>query len=246
MDSKNNIIVAGHRGYKSKYPENTLISFQKALDLGVDMIEFDLNLTKDKKLVVIHDTTVDRTTNGSGPVREFTLCEIKKLDAGSWFSSEFKSQVIPTLEELLETVSYKKDLLYNVEIKDKTHETVDLTIDTLKKFGILDRCVMTCFDASIIRYIKTVYNLKCQGFPGFLMQNFEEGEAGTYSMLYSVGIELKYLTKDLVNYFEEKNILPWAYCVDDEEWARKVLEVGCTLATCNNPVPALKVFREKG
>ena len=70
MNDRNNIVVAGHRGYRAKYPENTLVSFSKALELGVDMIEFDLNLTKDKRLVVIHDQKVDRTTDGTGFVRD--------------------------------------------------------------------------------------------------------------------------------------------------------------------------------
>ena len=102
MDDKNNIVVAGHRGYRSKYPENTLLSFQKALDLGVDMLEFDLHLTRDKKLVIIHDERVDRTTDSIGYVRDFSLKEIRELDAGSWFSNEYKGLEIPTLEELLE------------------------------------------------------------------------------------------------------------------------------------------------
>ena len=164
MDDIYNIVVAGHRGYKSNYPENTLVSFEKALELGVDMLEFDLNLTRDKKLVVIHDQTVDRTTNGVGYVRDYTLEELKKLDAGGWFSKEFEGQRIPTLDELMTLVSPYKSLLFNVEIKEKTHETVDLTIDTLKKYGVLDRCVITCFDAEIVKYAATVHKMRCQGF----------------------------------------------------------------------------------
>lgn len=246
MNDKSNIIVAGHRGYKMKYPENTLLSFQKALELGVDMIEFDLNLTSDKYLVVIHDERVDRTTNGTGYVRDFTLSEIKGLDAGAWFGEEFAGLKVPTLEELLESVAWKKDLLFNVEIKEKTWETVDSTVDTLKKYGVLERCVMTCFDASILKYIHQKYQLRCQGFPGFLMKNFEEGENGTYSFLYSAGIDLKHLTQELVDSFVSKNILPWPYCVDDDESTLKTMEVGGTLVTCNNPEPALRVFKERG
>ena len=246
MDDKYNIIVAGHRGYRSNYPENTLLSFQKALELGVDMIEFDLNLTKDKKLVVIHDEKVDRTTNGSGYIRDMTLKEIKLLDAGSWFSDEFSKLRIPTFDELLELVSYKKDLLFNVEIKERTHETVDLAIEVIKNYGVLDRCVFTCFSADIIKYIKYNYDLRCQGFPGFKMFNFNISEHGTYSLLYSVGIEMKYITKELVDSFVSSNIQPWFYCVNDEEGAYKTIEFGGTLVTCDNPAPALKVFREKG
>lgn len=246
MDDRNNIIVAGHRGYKTKYPENTLISFKKALDVGVDMIEFDLNLTKDHKLVVIHDEKVDRTTNGSGYVRDMLLCEVKELDAGVWFDEAFKGERVPTFEEFLETVSVKKDLLFNVEIKEKTFETVDKTVDTLKAFDVIDRCVMTCFDANIVKYMNSKYGLRCQGFPGRIMKNFEEGDAGTYSHMYAAGIDLKFLTQDMVDFFVNQNILPWAYCVNDEAWAQKCIDLGVTLVTCDNPVPALNLFKSKG
>ena len=246
MNDRNNIVVAGHRGYRAKYPENTLVSFSKALELGVDMIEFDLNLTKDKRLVVIHDQKVDRTTDGTGFVRDFTLEEIRLLDAGSWFSEKYKGLTIPTLEEFLELTSIKGDLLYNVEIKEKTRECVDLTVNTLRRYGVVDRCVMTCFDANILKYINSAHKIKCQGFPGHMMQNFEDGENGTYSFLYSVGIDLKFLTRELVGFFTAKNIYCWPYCVNDEEWANETIELGGTLVTCDDPAPALKVFKERG
>ncbi|PQP86093.1 glycerophosphodiester phosphodiesterase family protein, partial [Paenibacillus sp. AR247] len=83
------IVVSGHRGWKSAYPENTLLSFQQALDLGVDMLELDLRMTRDDVVVVIHDAAVDRTTDGSGPVGDYTLEELKRLDAGGWFGKVF-------------------------------------------------------------------------------------------------------------------------------------------------------------
>lgn len=242
----NKIMVAGHRGYKKNYPENTLVSFNKAIEAGVDMIEFDVHLTKDKKAVILHDDTVDRTTNGSGFVRELTLDELKSLDAGSWFSSEYTGQKIPTLEELLDSVSDNKKLLFNVEIKEKTLETADITVDTLRRFNIIDRSVLTCFDGAILKYVWQTYGLRCQGFPGFMMRNFEEGVNGTYSMLYSVGIEKKYLSHELVGFFRSINVLPWAYCIDDEETTLKIIEYGIMLITCDDPVPPLKILREKG
>ena len=81
--SKNNIYVAAHRGFKDKYPENTLLAFKKALDLEVDQIETDVRITKDKVLVLIHDEKLDRTTNGKGKVSEYTFEELRKLDAGN-------------------------------------------------------------------------------------------------------------------------------------------------------------------
>ena len=115
----------GHRGAKGLEPENTLRSFSKAIDLGVDMIEFDVRLTKDKKVVVIHDDKLDRTTNGKGLVKEKSLKEIKKLYAG-------KRERIPTLEETLDSVA--KRVKVNIELKgEETAESVSKIIDEYLK-----------------------------------------------------------------------------------------------------------------
>ena len=90
--------IFAHRGSKGTHPENTLASFKGAVRVGSDGIELDVHLTKDGQLVVIHDETVDRTTNGTGEIRTLTLAEIKEFDAGSWFKSDFAGEKIPTLE----------------------------------------------------------------------------------------------------------------------------------------------------
>lgn len=240
------IMVAGHRGCRKFYPENTLLSIQNALDKKVDMIEFDLNLTKDKVVVVMHDNTVDRTTNGTGYIHDMTLEEIKALDAGGKFGKIYEGLRVPTLREFCELVSPYSDLLFNVEIKEKTHETVDLTMKILDEFHLLERCVFTCFDASVIAYLHDAYGVKTQGFPKELMQNFVDGENGTYSKMYAVGIDMKLITPELVREFEDRGILAWSYCPDTEELVYRSMECGARLMTCNNPFPALKIVREKG
>ena len=108
-------LVIAHRGDNTNAPENTISAFKKALDLGADGIELDVRLTKDGKLVVIHDRTVDRTTNGTGLVNHHTQEEILRLDAGSWFTSEFAGENPPTLDEVFEALP--SDFLINVEMK---------------------------------------------------------------------------------------------------------------------------------
>jgi len=98
------IVVVAHRGLALGYPENTLPAFRHALKLGVDYIEVDLRMTKDGIPVILHDDTLDRTTNGQGEVGALTLVEIKKLDAGSFGGPEYAGEKIPTLEETLELV----------------------------------------------------------------------------------------------------------------------------------------------
>lgn len=115
----------GHRGAKGLEPENTLRSFSKAIDFKVDMIELDVRLTKDKKVVVIHGDKLDRTTNGRGRVKEKDLEEIKKLSAG-------KGERIPTLEETLDLID--KRVKVNIELKGKKiAESVSKIIDKYVK-----------------------------------------------------------------------------------------------------------------
>jgi glycerophosphoryl diester phosphodiesterase len=104
------VLVIGHRGAKGYEPENTLRSFKKALELKVDMIELDVQLSKDKQLIVIHDNKVNRTTNGSGYVKEKTFNELRSLDAG-------KGEKIPTLREVFNLVD--KQVTINIELKGK-------------------------------------------------------------------------------------------------------------------------------
>ena len=111
--------IIAHKCAAGIAPENTMASFQAALDIGVDMIELDVRQTKDEEIIVFHDQYLDRTTNGTGNVHEYTLEQLKQLDAGSWFSSEFSSQKIPTLKEVLDLVNGRCQVL--IEIKHMEH-----------------------------------------------------------------------------------------------------------------------------
>lgn len=110
--------VIAHRGSKGTHPENTLPAFEEALKAGSDGIELDVQLSGDQELVVIHDETVDRTSDGHGLVGEFTLQELKTLDAGSWFASEYAFSRIPSLQEVFDLLnSYQYTGVLNIEFK---------------------------------------------------------------------------------------------------------------------------------
>src|SRR5512136_1133404 len=96
------VLRVGHRGARGHAPENTLASFDLAVEMGVSAVETDLHLSKDGEVVLIHDHTVDRTTDGHGFVKDMTLRELKQLDAGSWYDARFAGEQIPTLSELLD------------------------------------------------------------------------------------------------------------------------------------------------
>jgi glycerophosphoryl diester phosphodiesterase len=109
------VLVIAHRGASGECPENTLAAFQRAMDLGADMLECDVQCSRDGTVVVMHDARVDRTTNGHGWVRCLTWRELKQLDAGGWFGEAFRGERLPTLEELLALTAGKE--LLNIEIK---------------------------------------------------------------------------------------------------------------------------------
>lgn len=108
--------IIAHRGASGHAPENTMAAFRRAADMGARFIELDLHMTRDAHFVAIHDSTVERTTNGRGPVRELTLAQIAELDAGKWFDRTFMNERIPTLEQVL-AFGREADIVLYLEIK---------------------------------------------------------------------------------------------------------------------------------
>ncbi|MGI6261439.1 MAG: glycerophosphodiester phosphodiesterase [Acutalibacteraceae bacterium] len=241
--SSSHVLVAGHRGIRARYPENTMLSFRKAIELGVDMIEMDVNLSADGIPVVIHDRRLERTTNGTGFVGSKTLRELQQLDAGVRFNGVFPACRIPTLEEFLALAAQHPSLTLNVEIKEMTTECVDKTIDQLRSFGLLDRIVIASFDAAVLRYAHRRHGIRTQGFPEHYMANFD---AHTYECMYAAGIEMSDLTPELCREMLDRGVDPWGYCPDTDEGVYQAIRSGTALITCNDPEPALRILREQG
>jgi alkaline phosphatase D len=139
--------ICAHRGASDTHPENTLAAFREAIRLGVHMIEFDVALSKDGQLVLMHDTTVDRTTDGNGHVSELTLAELKKLDAGSWKNNRFKGERIPTLGEALAIMP--DNMWLNVHLKGgaKLAEQVTKLIVAAER---LQQSFLACGEAAAV------------------------------------------------------------------------------------------------
>ncbi|ACA45391.1 glycerophosphodiester phosphodiesterase [Clostridium botulinum] len=152
---KNFPLNIAHRGASSLAPENTLESFKKAIELRCDGIELDVHMTRDNQLVVIHDEFLDRTTNGIGSVRNLTLNEIKRLDAGSYFSNKFKEAKIPTLKEVLDLI-VPSNILLDVEIKQWKPEIERNVITMIQNYKYEKRTIITSFNPMSVLKCKQI------------------------------------------------------------------------------------------
>lgn len=128
--------IIAHKGASGVAPENTMAAFKLALNMGVDMIELDVRNTHDEEIVVIHDATVDRTTDGTGLVHDYTLEEIRELDAGSWFgNAKYAGEKVPTLKEVLDLINGRCKVLIEIKHMDHPHyhDFAEKLIDVIRE-----------------------------------------------------------------------------------------------------------------
>ncbi|MEM9952887.1 MAG: glycerophosphodiester phosphodiesterase family protein [Chloroflexota bacterium] len=150
-------LIFGHRGAMAYAPMNTIPAFELAYEQGADGIELDVHLSKDGELVIVHDFTVDHTTNGEGTVTEMTLAELKTLDAGSWFDAKFEGIRIPTLSEVFEAVGDK--LYVNVEIKTLSQDgdgTEEAVAECIRQHNLGERVLISSFNVSVLRRFRVI------------------------------------------------------------------------------------------
>ena len=153
----NSPLIFAHRGAKSQAPENTLPAFQRALDLGVDGIELDVQRCASGELVVIHDFRVDKTTNGTGTVNEMTLAELRALDAGSHFSAYFAGTRIPTLNEVFDLVDGRCTV--NVEIKSRNFRDIDEAeplVELLTQRNLWESVIVSSFNLIALLKVRSL------------------------------------------------------------------------------------------
>ena len=148
-------LIIAHRGASAHAPENTLAAFKLAVNTGADAVELDVYQTKDQRLAVIHDKTLNRTTNGSGNVSDFTLDELKELDAGSWFDPKFKGEKIPALEEVIDALPDTTIII--IELKEGSHQSPGIeedVIEIIKKNKIADRVILKSFNQEVLQRLR--------------------------------------------------------------------------------------------
>jgi len=210
-----------HRGTSSTHPENTVAAFEEAVRLGVDMIEFDVGTTADGRAVLLHDGTVDRTTNGSGALHELTFEQVRALDAGSHRDAKFAGEQIPTLEEALAAIP--PGIVLNVHVKP-TPGVVDATVAILEDTGRTGDAVLAG-DADRIR--------RCQEIcPSLRTCNLGgQGKDDYLALCVELGVPWlqyfhKQVTEESVAAAHERGMVVNCFYANDEAEMRRQIDCG--------------------
>ena len=230
---KKDFTIIGHRGIAALYPENTIPSFLKAIEYGVDAIEFDVHPTRDGHLVITHDHTVERCSNGRGAVKDKTLAELKSLDFGSYKSPRFAGTRIPTLEEALEAIwDTRPDLPLLIELKEDDQSCTRQVVETIRRYRGLEKVLILSFLSEQLRVVRAMEPaLPLQGFPHRYLR---ESCVDLYSFINKVCVWNSEVTATETDYFHHLGLLVDVYPVDTEEQLEKVLPLEIDSITTNN------------
>ncbi|ATO49271.1 glycerophosphodiester phosphodiesterase family protein [Brevibacillus laterosporus] len=225
-----------HRGWSGRAPENTMAAIKLALaEPGIQAIEVDVQLSKDGIPVLIHDFTLDRTTNGSGPVKDHTFEQLREWSAGSWFAEEFSNEQIPALEELFQAASQHTCRL-NVELKTAGNLyplLAEKVVELVEAHELASQVCLTSFDHEIIKRVKELQpsiktGLIITGKPVLLREQLAKTGATILSMAYP------YLTKDFVQMMLEEGFEIFAWTIDDENEIERISEWHPNIYICTN------------
>lgn len=224
------MIIMGHRGAAALEPENTLLSIATAMEIGVDAVEIDVHLSKDKEIVVIHDATVDRTTNGTGAVSSYTLEEMKRLDAG-------KGETIPTLQEVMDLIHGKVKLV--IELKDEgTEEPV---VDLIQRNGLMENVYVISFWHRLVRTVKDIEGRIKTGvlFVGCPV------DASIAARVSADALVMKYtfVDKRFVDTAHKEGLTVFVWNIDDPRLVKPYADMGVDGMGSNDPRVLIDFFR---
>jgi glycerophosphoryl diester phosphodiesterase len=259
-------LVIAHQGGELLAPSNTLSAFLQAVELGVDVLEFDIHITKDGHLVTIHDPTVDRTTNGKGNIHDLTLNEIQQLDAGYHFkdlngelSYRGKGAYIPSLEEVFQTFPTMKMV---IEIKDdnpseRVPEISEKLWSLIQKYQKEDQVVVASFDQKIINQFEEISDGKVALSAGedeikkfiifkkLFLANLYKPNADVFQIPTKESI-FNLATPSIMKEAERRNVNIQYWTIDDKDTMRSLIEDGADGIITNRPDLMLEVLDEMG
>jgi glycerophosphoryl diester phosphodiesterase len=258
FENQDDVLVIAHQGGDGLFPSNTLYAFEAAAKLGVDVLELDVHSSKDGELVVIHDDTVDRTTDGTGNVNELTLAELKTLDAGYAWSPERKDEsfpyrdkgiTIPTLEEVFQNFP---DYRVNVEIKQETPSIAQSLCDLIRQYEKQDHVLVVSFsDKAMGEFRVACPEVVTAGGPGevrtfyILHRLFLGGLYRASADAFQVPEyrdNLHIVTRRFVEDAKRKNLEVHVWTVDESEDMQRLIDLGVNGIITDRPDRLLELL----
>lgn len=238
-------MILGHRGWSKEYPENTLLAFQKALELGINGIEFDVQMTVDQIPVIIHDYILDRTTNGSGAISQTTYDQIRQFSASSlWL--QYPTQPIPTLYDVFNLIANEfENRFYNIEIKlhdDNWRTIVDHLTGSLSDYAGSHELLISSFHHDCLKYFKNAIPDVKIG----LLYEAEANEALKMALgmnAYSINLNYHFITESLIRACHDEGIHVCAWTVDQPDEIKKIASWGVDIIISNQPDIALEAVQ---
>ncbi|MEQ8625502.1 MAG: glycerophosphodiester phosphodiesterase family protein [Vicingaceae bacterium] len=233
----NRPLIIAHRGASGLAPENTLAAFAKAIELGVDRIEMDLRQTIDGEVVVLHDKTINRTSNGWGSVRKLSLKKCKSYSAGSWFHHDFSAERIPTFREVLELVNGRATLLLEIKNGSPYHHGIEKNIiDLVNEFDAHEWCIVQSFNDRILKNFRELPDLHSniqKLFAAFIPvapfyggSRFSYKRVRRYDFADEININYKYVNPRVVRKMHQMGKKVNVWTVNQPENLKKYMEIG--------------------
>jgi glycerophosphoryl diester phosphodiesterase len=237
------VLVDAHRGASAHNPENTLAAFRAAIEAGTDSVEFDVRLSSDGHPVVIHDPTVDRTTDGSGEVAAMPLAALRELDAGSWKDRSFSVERLPTLDEALDVLAEAPRI--NMELKTEDPAIANAAVAAIEQRRLHHRIMVSSF------FLPHLLNVKGR-LPGvwthlFVDEPLFEGfwEDGG-QLVNSLGLPFEGVTRSVVDDLHRRGRAVWTFTVDHPETVLRLAALGVQAITTNDPRRTIRVLSGAG
>jgi glycerophosphoryl diester phosphodiesterase len=244
------MVILGHRGASAVAPENTLVAFRRALELGADGFEFDVTLTRDRVPIIIHDDTLDRTTTGKGNVKDFTLEELERLDAGGWKGAEYRGEKMPTLAEVIDLVApLRPRPILNIELKASSlmSDGVEMaTLDVLFEKKYFDNIIISSFNPMTLMRMRLIAPRIPRGLLYASDQPVHLRRAWLRPLIKPAAMHPYYRMIDerMMSWAKRKNLQVNTWTVDEPEVADKLRGWGVNAIITNDVEKLLEAQRQ--
>jgi len=249
-------LIVAHRGGAGLMPENTLASFRNGIAIGADFIEMDVHLTKDGVPVIIHDATIDRTTDGKGAVNSFSLAELQAFNAAAKFSGTSEKQIVPTLAQVLDLAkpsTVKLEIEIKVDASDKRYSEIEQKVlNEIATRGMLDRVKIMAFEFDTLKQIRalnpkvtTIALMTTDFFRGKILTQPAAIIEEVAPFSDGIGVDKNFLSANLVQEAHARKLAVGVWTVDTEAEMQKFIVLGVDDITSNRPDILKKIKDER-